>query len=240
MGIDAVIFDWGGTLTVDEVSLDECLERWRPAAEHLAPDRIDEGADAILAIERGWWDRGIASGRSFTLRQVVAEAADALCVSDPEVVARAEQAHLDAWAAAVVHDPDAVAVLGALRRRGIRVGLLSNTHWPRDFHEALLERDELHLLIDSRHYSCDLDHLKPHAGAFRAVLTALGVDDPRRSVFVGDRPIDDISGAQALGMRTVWRPNPHVPAEAHIAPDATIRALPELLELIDTWSGLAR
>jgi putative hydrolase of the HAD superfamily len=55
-------------------------------------------------------------------------------------------------------------------------------------------------------------------------------------VFVGDRPIDDISGAKALGMRTVWRPNPHVPAEPGIDADATIESLPELLAVLDRWA----
>jgi len=234
--IEAVIFDWGGTLTVDEASLADCRERWLPAARHLAPTRVDEGADELFTIERLWWDRGIASGRSFTLRDVVGEAAGAMGIVDEQLIASAEQAHLDAWAEAVIHDPEAAVVLRELDRRGLRIGLLSNTHWPRHFHEDLLARDELTSLIHSRHYSCDLENLKPHGGAFRAALAGVGVSDPARAVFVGDRPIDDISGAKALGMRTVWRPNPHVPAEPGIDADATIGSLPELLAVLDRWA----
>jgi putative hydrolase of the HAD superfamily len=234
--IEAVIFDWGGTLTVDEAGFPECVDRWRPAARHLAPTRVDEGADELFTIERLWWDRGIASGRSFTLRDVVGEAAGAMGVVDEQVIASAEQAHLDAWAESVIHDPEAAGVLRELHRRGLRVGLLSNTHWPRHFHEQLLVRDELDALIHSRHYSSELENLKPHGGAFRAALAGVGVDDPTHAVFVGDRPIDDISGAKALGMRTVWRPNPNVPAEPGVDADATIWALPELLAVLDRWS----
>jgi putative hydrolase of the HAD superfamily len=234
---EAVIFDWGGTLTIDQASLADCAERWRPAARHLSPTRVDEGAEELFTIERLWWDRGIASGRSFTLHDIVGEAAGAMGVVDEQLIASAEQAHLDVWAESVIHDPEAAVVLRELHRRGLRVGLLSNTHWPRGFHEDLLVRDELDVLIHSRHYSCELENVKPHGGAFRAALAGVGVTDPARAVFVGDRPIDDISGAQALGMRTVWRPNPHVPAEPGIAADATIDSLPELLAVLDRWSA---
>ena len=39
----------------------------------------------------------------------------------------------------------------------------------------------------------------PHPSVFLAALEALGVSDPTRAVFVGDRPLDDISGAKASG-----------------------------------------
>ena len=77
---------------------------------------------------------------------------------------------------------------------------------------------------------------KPHPTAFRAALDALGVDDPSTAVFVGDRPWDDISGATAVGLRTVLRPNPMVDEQGP-PPDAVIAALPELLDLIDGWDG---
>jgi len=38
------------------------------------------------------------------------------------------------------------------------------------------------------------------------------VHDPATCVFVGDRPYDDVHGAQGAGMRTVLVPNSDVPA----------------------------
>ena len=118
MRIEAVIFDWGGTLTVNEASLDDCRDRWRPAAVHLTPTRVDEGADELFTIERLWWDRGIASGRSFTLRDIVGEAAGAMGIVDEQLIESAEQAHLDAWAESVIHDPEAAVVLREIERPG--------------------------------------------------------------------------------------------------------------------------
>jgi FMN hydrolase / 5-amino-6-(5-phospho-D-ribitylamino)uracil phosphatase len=51
---------------------------------------------------------------------------------------------------------------------------------------------------------------------------------------VGDRPIDDIAGARAIGMRAVLLPNDAVPA-GPVAPDATINNLSDLLPIIDRW-----
>ena len=69
--------------------------------------------------------------------------------------------------------------------------------------------------------------------AFDALLDAVGVA-PADAVFVGDRQHDDISGAAALGMRTVWVRNDAVP-RADVTPDASIDELKELLDVIDEW-----
>jgi putative hydrolase of the HAD superfamily len=113
--------------------------------------------------------------------------------------------------------------------------LLSNTHWPRTFHERFLERDGLVDLIDARLYTSEMPFQKPHASAFRIALEELEVDDPADAVFVGDRPWDDISGAQGVGMRAVLRPNPLITDTTPVEPDAVIHSLPEVVGVIDGW-----
>jgi putative hydrolase of the HAD superfamily len=54
-------------------------------------------------------------------------------------------------------------------------------------------------------------------------------------VFVGDRPYDDVYGAQSLGMRAVLLPNSDVPPYPAAVPDAVIGRLGELRPLIDVW-----
>jgi putative hydrolase of the HAD superfamily len=142
--------------------------------------------------------------------------------------------HLDAWTPHIRHDPDAAPALAELRRRGVRIGMLSNTHWPPTFHEHFLARDGLVELIDARLYTSEMPFQKPHPSAFLTAAEALGVD-PERAVFVGDRPWDDISGAKAAGMRTVLRPNPFAPDIEGIDPDARISRLPELVDLVAAW-----
>jgi putative hydrolase of the HAD superfamily len=142
--------------------------------------------------------------------------------------------HLDAWTGHVAHDPAAAPTLRALRERGLRIGLLSNTHWPRAFHERFLARDGLVELIDARLYTSEMPFQKPHPSAFEAALRALDVEQPEGAVFVGDRPWDDVVGARRTGLHTVLRRNRHVPA-FDVEPDAVIDELPELIAVVDGW-----
>src|SRR3954451_22631531 len=196
--VEAVIFDWGGTLSV-YVDI-EMQDMWRLAARHLAPDREDELCARLVAVEQASWDRIPVDFRSTRLTELLTVASEELGLDVAEaVLEEAATHHLDSWTPHMRHDPDAAPVLEALRDRGLRVGLLSNTHWPRAFHERFLERDGLAELIDARCYTSDMRFTKPHAEAFRQAMDAIGVEDAAAVVFVGDRPFDDVWGAQQAG-----------------------------------------
>jgi putative hydrolase of the HAD superfamily len=234
MSLEAVVFDWGGTLSVFVEA--ELVDAWRLVARHLAPDREDEVTEVLVAVEEEFWATTATHQRSGTLPQLLAAASDRLGLDAAEaLLEEAATRHLDAWTPHVSHDPDAVPTLEALRERGLRIGLLSNTHWPRTFHERFLERDGLVELIDARLYTSEMPFQKPHPSAFRAALDAVEVEDPSRAVFVGDRPFDDISGARAAGLRPVLRRNGLVP-DYDVEPDAVIQRLPEVVDLVTRWS----
>jgi putative hydrolase of the HAD superfamily len=230
----AIVFDWGGTLS--EFVAVELVDAWRLVARHIDPAREDEITDRLGHVEATFWATTASHQRSGTLADLIAEATRALGIDVGEaLLEEAAVRHLDAWTPHIRHDPDAVPTLEALRDRGLRIGLLSNTHWPRTFHERFLERDGLVELIDVRLYTSEMPFQKPHPSAFRAALAALAVDDPGDAVFVGDRPWDDIRGAHGVGMRAVLRPNASIVDATPVEPDAVIGSLPELLPLIDTW-----
>ncbi|MEY2404768.1 MAG: putative hydrolase of the superfamily [Acidimicrobiaceae bacterium] len=236
MALEAVVFDWGGTLTAGSTIVTLDLEDvWRASARRLDPDRVEELTAALFAAERHFWERTTTTLESGTLADLLLAASQevGLDVTDA-LLEEAATHHLDAWTPHIEHDPDAAAVLTELRERGLRTALLSNTHWPRAFHEHFLERDGLAALLDARLYSSELHHMKPHPSAFIAALDAVGVSDPANAVFVGDRPYDDISGAKAVGMHTVLRANPYVPA-FDVEPDAVIDGLLDLLAAIDRF-----
>jgi putative hydrolase of the HAD superfamily len=233
--IEAVIFDWGGTLTHLNSTTD-LEDMWRAAARQLAPDRQDEVCGVLAAVEARSWQRVRTDQTSTTLARLLAEATEELGLDVTAAVLEAAEArHLDAWTPHIRHDPDAAPTLAALRHRGLGIGLLSNTHWPRHFHEHFLERDGLDRLIDARLYTCELAHTKPHPAAFAAALDALGVSSPANAVFVGDRLLDDIFGARSAGLRGVWRRNRATPHH-EVEPDGVIDRLPDLLPLVDGWS----
>lgn len=236
MALEAVVFDWGGTLTAGATIVTlELEDMWRASARHLDPAREEELTAALFEVERRFWERTSTTLVSGTLADLLLAASQdvGLDVTDA-LLEEAATHHLDAWTPHIEHDPDAVAVLTELRERGLRTALLSNTHWPRAFHEHFLERDGLAELLDARLYSSELRHMKPHPSVFVAALAAVGVTNPANAVFVGDRPYDDISGAKGVGMHTVLRANPYVPAY-DVEPDAVIDGLVDLLAAIDRF-----
>ncbi len=229
-GIDAVLFDWGGTLsTYVEVDL---LDMWRAAARVLAPGDSEPVAAALLEAELHWWHSRVRDGNG-TGSGTTEDLVRSVAVETHLDVEAALQAYHDAWEVTVVHDPHAVSCLTALRERGIRTGLLSNTHWPRALHDRWLADAGLLDLLDARVYTCELAHMKPHPEAFQALLALLDVV-PSRAVFVGDRPRDDVSGAQGVGMRAILlEGRPVEPFD--VTPDAVLPDLADLVGIIDRW-----
>src|ERR671930_2024691 len=125
-------------------------------------------------------------------------------------------------------DPDAVTTLVLLRERGYRLGLLSNTWWAAEWHNADIAAHGLGDLLDELVYTSDLPHSKPHESVFREIASRLGVD-MRECVMIGDRQIDDVSGAKAVGMRGVWRRNDYGFPTSDVTPDAVVDRVSELL-----------
>jgi HAD superfamily hydrolase (TIGR01509 family) len=236
MSIEAVVFDWGGTLSLyAEIEL---ADMWQLAAERLSQETgrdVDELRTKLLAAELRYWDGVNHSQRTGTLAEILSAESLALGLDvTTALIEELAQRHLDAWTPHIRHHADAVPALHALRALGIKIGLLSNTHWPATFHEHFLQRDGLAELIDVRAYTSSLAHSKPHRDAYRHVLARLDVA-PERAVMVGDRPIDDVWGGQQAGMRGVFRPHPRSPALGQVRPDAVIESLTELPALITRW-----
>jgi putative hydrolase of the HAD superfamily len=233
VNVEAVLFDWGGTLsTFAQVDLEDM---WHLAAHHFDPGRAAEIRAKLAEVEAATFARTMTDQASATLRQILETASDDLGLDVTEAVLEEAGTHyLDSWTPHIVHEPDAVEVLRRIKERGVRTGLLSNTHWPRAFHEHFLERDGLADLLDVRLYTSELSHMKPHPSVFQAALAALGVDDPARAVFVGDRLHDDVFGARSAGLRGVWRRSSSVPG-FEVEPDAVIDTLSDLLPLLEAW-----
>lgn len=230
MRFDAVVFDWGGTLTPPlEANPDYLHDTWQEAARVLDPDEYEEVVKHLANANEEVWDRVRRGTVSSRLHEVIGTVVAELELEVAEsVLEEAARHHLEAWSPLIEHEPDAIPVLEQLRAKGYRLALLSNTMWPRSFHDEMLTRDGLIDLFDARLYSSELEYTKPHQDVFRAALDAVGVSDPARAVFVGDRPFDDIYGAKQAGMTAILRPNPAVPPYEGAEPDATISQLSEL------------
>ncbi|HEX6076042.1 MAG TPA: HAD family hydrolase [Micromonosporaceae bacterium] len=236
MSVDAVIFDWGGTLTpwktIDFVAAWQAVADRLVRAGQVAAGGAPRVAEALAVAEDLMWRRARDEHRSGSLDELFATAGVA---ATPE----AHAAVFAEWEHATFLDPDARDMLAGLRERGIRVGVLSNTTWPRTVHEHIFARDGVLNLIDGAVYTCEIPWTKPHPEAFRAAMAAVAAEDPGRCVFVGDRPFDDIYGAKQVGMRAILVPHSTIPEQqrGHTDgdPDAVITRLSELVPLVDDW-----
>jgi putative hydrolase of the HAD superfamily len=232
VAVEAVIFDWGGTLTpwhqIDHLVLWHDL-----CAAHYTARPAGEMAAAIVAAEAELWRASEVEHRGATLDELFERAG-----LTPTAAFMA--AYFAAWDPHTFTDPDVPGLLRGLRARGIKVGVLSNTLWPRDRHEQIFYRDGVLDLIDGAVYSSELGRTKPHQEAFNAAMAAVGAADPGACVFVGDRPYDDIHGAKGAGMRTVHVPNSSVPDFPGAMPDAVVQRVAEVATVVDVWSGTGR
>lgn len=236
--LDAVIFDWGGTLTpwhqIDHIAL------WHAYTDLVDPDNADELARRLTdaetvrwAAQRDTWGEAGTGTMEFVFNDVGLD-------TSTELHERAFAAYLSAWDPHTFTRPECISVFESLRERGLKIGILSNTTWPRSHHEKVFERDGVLHLIDGAVYTSETVTAKPHRDAFHEALAAVGVTDPARAVFVGDRPWDDVHGAQQVGMRAVLVPHSDIPESqqvdvGEVVPDAVIHDLTELLPVIDAW-----
>jgi putative hydrolase of the HAD superfamily len=229
--VEAVIFDWGGTLTpwhtVDFTAESAALAR-AALGDHPDP------SGALLQAGSAVWGRARDHHTSATLADIFTEAG---LDHDADLLT----AYREFWEPHTLIDPDVPELFRALHADGIRVGVLSNTVWPREWHEEFFARDEVLGEIDGAVYTSEIPWTKPAPEAFQAAMEAVGVADASGCAFVGDRLFDDIWGAANVGMRTIYVPHSTIPPEqfGHSvgAPDATVHRLAEVLDVVRGWRG---
>jgi putative hydrolase of the HAD superfamily len=123
---------------------------------------------------------------------------------------------------------DVTPALAILADRGIKVGLISNSH---RCLASFQQHFELHGLIAAAISSSDHGYMKPHPSIFEAALKLVGAP-AEESVMVGDSYAHDIAGAQRAGMRGILvQRSADGPAQS--APDVpVIQDLSQLADLI--------
>ncbi len=202
-------------------------------AEELA--EADGLAVRIFEAETAAWRRGREEHSSASLEAVL-DAAGVDAAHDRHHLALA--AYHRFWEPHTHTDPQVRPVWQGLKERGIKVGVLSNTIWSREYHREVFARDGVLDLLDADVYSSELHVVKPHPEAFLAACDALGAE-PTRSVYVGDRLFEDVHGPQQVGMRAIWVPHSDIPAnqrvEVDAVPDARAHELLDVLAIVDGW-----
>jgi HAD superfamily hydrolase (TIGR01509 family) len=204
--IEAVLFDFHSTL-VDQGDPHHWIElAWRHAGRPGT-------ARAALGEERwgrlaGWahriWEHALEvdPGSERDLSPVRhREVFDALVARLPEVDGALGRALYEVMLEPWIPYDDAVPTLRELRRRGLKLALISNIGVDV---RSVLARAGMADLFDAVILSFEVGAVKPQRTIFERALEALGVP-AGRALMVGDNPGDD-AGAAHLGIRTLLLP----------------------------------
>jgi HAD superfamily hydrolase (TIGR01509 family) len=212
----AVLFDWGDTLFHAPHAPEVIASFARSSGAQMSEDRAREVWDEIWAV--GKTPAEIAKGRDLSMqahRQVWMDLFSRLDGEVPGLSRALYEGVMDprSWVPYV----DTRATLEAVRRRGLKVGVVSNV--PADL-RPVFAKHGLAGLVDSYTHSFEVGAEKPDPAIFLAAAKSLSVK-PSETLMVGDHAVD--RGAERVGMRAFI-----LPAEF----DGDVRGLDRVLALL--------
>jgi putative hydrolase of the HAD superfamily len=192
-GMTAVIFDFYGTLT--PVSPNEV---WAANAGRLAAIFGVSPEDLLRVLDASFPER--ISGAFGGVRETMRVIADRLGVDVTDnQLDQASEARRAVQESMFALRPEALGVIGLLRDRGLRIGLVSDC--TSELPDAWA-RLPLAPLIDAPVFSCVEGTRKPDPRLFRTAAERLDAD-PAACLYVGDGGGRELTGASGIGMRAV-------------------------------------
>jgi len=192
-GMTAVVFDFYGTLTPVSPS-----EAWASNAARLAAEFKVPPAALLRVLDDTFGER--ISGALGGIRQTMQVISDRLGVRLTEQqLDEASRIRRTVQEAMFALRPEALEVLGALRERGLRIGLVSDC--TSELPDAW-QRLPLSALVDAPVFSCVERTRKPDPRLFHAVAQRLPAD-PAACLYIGDGGGRELTGASGIGMRAV-------------------------------------
>jgi putative hydrolase of the HAD superfamily len=200
----AVLFDWGGTLMDDEWTDEIALEGHSAGLTALARDGLPDAAAFTSYLSEHEAELFPLAGEDeIDISAVMAESfrAHGVDLTDDDVRLFLQAAQ-DVWSSYYSLAASTHALLEALRARGLKLALVSNTASPLWLLQPILDRQGLTDRVDAVVLSSEVGKRKPHPVIFEQALTELGVDSSD-ALFVGDRIEADVLGASRVGMTTV-------------------------------------
>jgi FMN phosphatase YigB (HAD superfamily) len=241
--VRTILFDYGHTL-VDfrrtEEALREAYEQIRARIEATAYMEVHELLDLIERVAGGV-DRMVAESyrerrmEELDLPSVFRETLAEVGFRLPEDTLRhiIELDH-SAYSNSITVEPEVLLTLATLKER-YRLGLVSNVSLLPHLMRGDLDRLGIGPLLHASVFSSEVGVRKPDPRIFHEALRRVATP-PAETVFVGDRLCDDVSGAQAAGMRTVLTRQFRQEENPEITPDAVIEHLSELPAFLRGWN----
>jgi len=243
--VRAILFDYGHTL-VDfrrtEEALREAYKHIRARIEATAYMEVHELLDLIERVAGGV-DRMVAQSyeerrmEELDLPTVFRETLAAVGFTLPEdTLSHIIELDHSAYSNSITVEPQVLETLSGLRASGYRLGLVSNISLLPHLMRADLDRLGIGAHLDGTVFSSELGVRKPDPRIFIEALRRIGAS-AAETVFVGDRLYDDVSGARAVGMRTVLTRQFRQEEDPEVSPDAVIAHLSELPDALRAWKG---
>jgi len=239
-----VLFDLGSTLIYFDGSMPDVVMRGN---ERLAEALVNQGyrldknfVPAFRTDLRDYFHQRDVDFLEYTVEQVLRQTL--LKFGHADVPSTHLKAALrEMYALSQAHwklEDDALPVLGSLKQRGYRLGLISNAADADDV-RVLIKRYQLGAWFEQVLISAEVGYRKPHPHIFELALEFFGAR-PDQAVMVGDKLGADILGAKNAGLASVWitrraHRDDNLAHEDTIRPDAVIQALGELPELLENW-----
>ncbi|MGH2473441.1 MAG: HAD family hydrolase [Candidatus Limnocylindria bacterium] len=195
----AVLFDWGDTLFHAPHAPVEIVRSARSVGVAISEAHARELWDEIWAA--GKTPEEIAKGRDLSIeahRRVWMDLFSRLDAVAPGLSRALYEQVMDphSW----IPYADTRSTLEAVRRRGLKVGVVSNV--PADL-RPVFAKHRLDGLVDSYTHSFEVGAEKPDPAIFLAAAKSLGVK-PSETLMVGDHQVD--RGAERAGMRVFILP----------------------------------
>jgi putative hydrolase of the HAD superfamily len=127
--------------------------------------------------------------------------------------------------------PYAREILSKIKGAGMKIGLVSNTIFPADYHRFEMREFGIYDYFDFALFSSEEKIRKPGKEIFFRALKLAGID-PRDTVFIGDRLAEDVGGPQSIGIKAILKYYDGRDYSADIKPLETVRDLRELEKII--------
>lgn len=226
MQLDAILFDYGGTLDGPGSHwLDRFVGFYRDAGVVMPIERLKPAFYA--ADEAAYADPAVRHmGLVELLDYHVAIQHDRLGLDDPALRRRLAEAFVADTLAALAASRDVVARLAARHRIGVVSNFYGNV-------ERILDAAGFSALLTVVADSTHVGAMKPDRRIFAYALAALGTA-PAATLHVGDSLERDVRAAKALGLRTAWL-TPTRTGDA--AADLMVTSLEELEEALTRSNG---
>jgi 2-haloalkanoic acid dehalogenase type II len=234
--VRAVLFDFGGTLydyaTLEAAERESLVELARQFGIDAEPGAIQRAHRAAMRrVFRHYLPRRFYLHRDLFRDAVIGMLESFGAAPDPARLDRYRAAQWQRHARDFTLREGVFDTLGALRRRGIHLGIVSNIDDDQLGH--LLEIAAIASYFDSVLSSEQAQSCKPDPSIFEEAVRRAGCT-AEEALFVGDTLAQDIAGANRVGLQSVllWHRDDRDPPTEEPRPRHVIRRIPDLLDLV--------